>query len=178
MSALSSQVALGLIVAAAASAQTPRPMDLANPAARWVAVRALVAPSDAADGRLSPPARAWYEPGATPGERVVSVPGPEVEQHLRRRAVVGRALGDDGEDVDGERLGELRAEWRGEVRHLVERGGPTLEDPLGDLLRTEGRLTPRGKFRLEFLERQVQQVTLAHLIQRTGFTPQAAPSSG
>ncbi|MCA9512302.1 MAG: hypothetical protein R3E88_10275 [Myxococcota bacterium] len=123
MSALSSQVALGLIVAAAASAQTPRPMDLANPAARWVAVRALVAPSDAADGRLSPPARAWYEPGATPGERVVSVPGPEVERvFFADRKAVASSFSDFVWVLDAASGHVLAASFSGAIDEPVEIG--------------------------------------------------------
>lgn len=57
-------------------------MDLARRQARWVTVEAVITSPDATHERLSQPARAWYEVGARPGERIVTVPGHEVERVL------------------------------------------------------------------------------------------------
>jgi len=71
-----------LLLAPAASAE---PMDLDNPAPRWITVRFEVSPSARPlqrDAHYTPPLPAWLEPGALPGEVKVTVAGKLVERHM------------------------------------------------------------------------------------------------
>jgi hypothetical protein len=120
---LSTLVTTGLLVAGAARATTFQPMDLTNPEARWVTVRALIASSDATHGRLSQPVRAWYGPGATPRERVVIIPGSEVERvFFADRNAVERSFSDFVWTFDAATGDVISASFSGAVSEPIRIG--------------------------------------------------------
>ena len=58
--------------------------------------------------------------------RLDGVAAAEVEQHLVRRTIVRRRLGDDRRRRERELLGELRAQRERKVGHILERGRAAL----------------------------------------------------
>jgi hypothetical protein len=120
---LSALVAVGLLLASTAGAATAQPMDLANRKARWVIVQALITSSDTRQGHLSRPARAWYRVGATPGERVVIVPGPEVERvFFADRQAVEHSFSDFVWTLDATSGHVISASFSGAVREPIRIG--------------------------------------------------------
>ena len=75
-------VAIAVLLAGPGAAVADPPMDLARREARWVTVQVDSTSPGEGRPRLSHPAKAWYEVGARPSERVVTVPGSEVERVL------------------------------------------------------------------------------------------------
>lgn len=80
MKELSALVAIAILFAVAERATALEPMDLSRRTARWITVQVVTSAPGEAKPRLSEPVHAWYEVGSRPGERVITVPGPEVER--------------------------------------------------------------------------------------------------
>ncbi|MGH0031646.1 MAG: hypothetical protein ACQGVC_17785 [Myxococcota bacterium] len=91
MKVRSTLVAIAALVAGTGAATAAPPMDLARPDARRVTVQTVTTLPGRARPSLSEPVQAWYETGSHPGERVVTIPGSEVERVLMagRRPVAG-----------------------------------------------------------------------------------------
>ena len=90
--------------------------------------------------------------------RLDGVAAAEVEQQLRRRAVVAHRLREDGRRCERAFLGEPGAERGREVRHRLERGDALAERPARDLAGAERRFAPPGETPFEVVARAVEKV--------------------
>ena len=116
-------VAIAFLLAGIGRATAVQPMDLANPEARWVSVQVVTTSPGDPHPRLSPPARAWYELGPQAGERLITVPGSEVEAVLfADRSPVDRSFSDFVWILDAESGHVSAASFSGRVHEPVEIG--------------------------------------------------------
>lgn len=120
MKALSILITILIPLAAATRANANDPMDLARTEARWISVQVINALPGERHPRPGPPARAWYAVGDRPGERVVTVPGPEVERiFFANRSPVDRSFSDFVWVFDAETGHVLSASFTGMVSEPV-----------------------------------------------------------